>query len=318
MPKVKVAPAQQHENLTIFPLVHTAPEELPYQLLTDALEAGTLEVTELGTGSVPDLVAHNGGDADVLIIDGEQLIGAKQDRMVSRTIVIPAQSEVTIPVSCMEQGRWRFTSRRFKAGRRHSPGKVRRHARAVEAKMAAAQQPAAAAVLAGAQGEVWDTISQYYHKMDAHSPSDALDELYEQKSFDLEEWAKSFPRVEGQTGMLAFLGNEPLGLDIFVSPEVYARMHERLLYGYLMDGLAAFGDQVKWHATPAAAQAFLDSVDAAPRVKAPTVGRGTYRVLADAVLGGELEDRSRLVHLSAFPGEEAASGEDLDSVRPIE
>lgn len=47
---------------------------------------------------------------------------------------------------------------------------------------------------------------------------------------------------------------------------------------------------------------------AAKRIETTSVGRGTYRVLSDEVVGGELTDGKgdpgdgeRLVHLSAFP-----------------
>jgi hypothetical protein len=52
-----------------------------------------------------------------------------------------------------------------------------------------------------------------------------------------------------------------------------------------------------------AAQAYLDSVRKARRAQSETVGLGEYRVLAGTVVGGELKDDERLVHLSAFPGE---------------
>jgi hypothetical protein len=39
---------------------------------------------------VPELIATNRGDADVLVLDGEQLIGARQNRMTNRSILLPA------------------------------------------------------------------------------------------------------------------------------------------------------------------------------------------------------------------------------------
>ena len=45
------------------------------------------------------------GDLPLLLPDGEQLVGAKQNRILNMTVLVAAQSEVTIPVSCVEQVR---------------------------------------------------------------------------------------------------------------------------------------------------------------------------------------------------------------------
>jgi hypothetical protein len=61
----------------------------------------------------------NRGPEPVLIIDGEELVGAKQNRVVNLTILVAAQSALTIPVSCVEAGRWTARSRAFPFGRCH-------------------------------------------------------------------------------------------------------------------------------------------------------------------------------------------------------
>ena len=67
---------RRHGPLTLFPLLTRDAPELPYALMSDALELGTLRITEVGSGSVPELLAINNGDSTVLLLDGEQLIGA--------------------------------------------------------------------------------------------------------------------------------------------------------------------------------------------------------------------------------------------------
>ena len=57
---------------------------------------------------MPDLKVINKSEVMVLILDGEELVGAKQNRIVNTTILIPAKETVLIPVSCVEQGRWSY------------------------------------------------------------------------------------------------------------------------------------------------------------------------------------------------------------------
>jgi len=301
LPDMKLGESQRHESLTIFPLLDPVARSLPYLLLADALQVGIVQLVELGTGTVPEVLVENDSELDVLILDGEQLIGAKQNRTVSRTILVPARTKITLPVSCMEHGRWRFTSGRFRHAGHHSPSKVRRHARKAEADCAASMMRASPSVLARAQGAVWSEIADSSVRLGGRSPTGALDHLYELKALDLDAWSKRFPWVDDQVGLIAFLGEKPLGLDMIGGHRLYARLHKRLVTGYIMDAFTAGPSYERIAVGADSAAAFLKKVRGANRTAAPTVGRGTYRVLSGRVMGGELEDKGGLVHLSAFP-----------------
>jgi len=58
----------------------------------------------------------NGADRPLLLLDGEELIGAKQNRILNTTVLVDAHMEVTIPVTCVEQGRWGYCGRQFRPG----------------------------------------------------------------------------------------------------------------------------------------------------------------------------------------------------------
>jgi hypothetical protein len=63
-------------------------------------------------GDVPTLRLTSAADRPVLLLDGEELIGAKQNRVLNTTVLVAAHSRLTIPVSCVEQGRWAYKSAR--------------------------------------------------------------------------------------------------------------------------------------------------------------------------------------------------------------
>ena len=295
------AVSQWHESLTVYPLLSPEGGGLGCVLLPDAIRAGTLRITEVGQGSVPELIALNTCNTDVLILDGEQLIGAKQNRMASRSILLPAHSETKIPVNCMEHGRWHHLSPEFMPSEYYSPAKVRGRNRRVERSYVEAGMAAAPTVLREAQGAVWDEIACLADDLDAHSGTRALNESMQRREEDLRAWAGRFPAVHGQVGMAAFVGGRPLALDVVGDRGLYASVHERLIGGYVLDALREGGDRAG--PEPDAAERFLASVRDAVRTEAPTVGRGAYRVLSGEVVGGELEDGGRTVHVSAFPVE---------------
>jgi hypothetical protein len=302
---VKLGSAQKFENLEVFPLIATGADDLPYDLLADAIAAGTLTITEVGQGTVPSLVAANTGERGVLVLDGEQLVGARQNRMTNRSILLPAHSTTEIPVFCMEHGRWHFTSGQMSSAPQHSPAKLRRHARVAEARRADAGMANSPEALREEQGAYWHDVADTLSKVGGRSATGSLHAAYEANLRRIAEFVAVFDILPDQIGLLAFAADVALGLDIIGAHRLYARVHERLLRGYVLDAIE-HASAIRTVETPApegnSAQRYLDVVREAPRHLAPTAGLGTYHVLSGVVVGGELlDDGRRVTHLSAFP-----------------
>jgi hypothetical protein len=172
-------------------------------------------------------------------------------------------------------------------------------------------------VLAEAQGAVWSEIQDLSAKLGVRSATSALDETYEARRVDLQGWAKAFPVEDEQVGLLALTPRGAIGLDILGSQAIYARVHGRLLNGYLMDALHqdALGSNRAHHfdragpqprkgdpgPTQRTARRFMRRVASAQFTEVPTAGLGRYSVLSRGVVGGELVDAGQLAHLCAFP-----------------
>ena len=111
---VTFGPAQTFRNLTLIPVIADDPVHADYLTLDDALGAKALRIEETSeAGTVPELRVLNDGDVAVLLLDGEELVGAKQNRVLNLSILVPPGSSITIPVSCVEHGRWSRRSARF-------------------------------------------------------------------------------------------------------------------------------------------------------------------------------------------------------------
>src|SRR6266511_802990 len=106
----------ERRGVVIAPLFPRTDPRAEYLTLDEAIPLG-FHVTELdAAGSVPELLAKNPLDANVLLYDGEELLGAKQNRILNVTVLVPARSETKIPVSCVEEGRWHARSAHFAPG----------------------------------------------------------------------------------------------------------------------------------------------------------------------------------------------------------
>lgn len=112
--QIELGELQHYKNASAVPLYHTAAETLAYRTLAEALQNGVIVVTEVNAGgSVPDLKVVNNADLPILLLDGEELKGAKQNRVLNASVLLDAHSETIIPVSCTEAGRWAYTSETF-------------------------------------------------------------------------------------------------------------------------------------------------------------------------------------------------------------
>ena len=127
LPKLRVGDPIRHEALSIFPLFSESSSEVEYRLSDAALADASLLVEEISEGgSVPELLVENNGDVRVLFLEGEELVGAKQNRILNTSVLVAAHTKIKIPVSCVEQGRWGYKSHHFGSSGSHSPSKLRR------------------------------------------------------------------------------------------------------------------------------------------------------------------------------------------------
>jgi hypothetical protein len=106
---VRLGTPQVHRNLAVFPLLAERHQPPGYVLLDEALERKLARVTEVSeAGRVPELAFENASAEKILLIDGDELAGAKQNRVVNLSILVGAGQRLVIPVSCVEQGRWSY------------------------------------------------------------------------------------------------------------------------------------------------------------------------------------------------------------------
>ena len=98
-----------------------------------------------------------------MLLDGEELIGAKQNRILNTTIMIEAKTTQKIPVSCVEQGRWRHVSAKFASGMYAPPELRQNKSRAVSRGYASCGQAVSD------QSEVWHNVQRLAVDLHAHS-----------------------------------------------------------------------------------------------------------------------------------------------------
>ena len=100
-----------HRQMAMFPLLNRKSDagSRTHLTLDEALKSATARVSEASEGgSVPELLFRNLGNKPVLLVEGEELVGAKQNRTLNISILAPSGRETRIPVTCVEAGRWGY------------------------------------------------------------------------------------------------------------------------------------------------------------------------------------------------------------------
>ncbi|MBI5947289.1 MAG: hypothetical protein HY875_04035 [Chloroflexi bacterium] len=286
---------QSFANLQLFPLVLAEDRGAPYSVLDDALATGAFLLTEVSeSASVGDLRAQNRGDRPVLLVDGEEVVGAKQNRVFNISILVPAGATVIIPVSCVEHGRWRHESSSFSSAD-HAEYPSAREARNRQVSDSLRHEGRARSN----QGEVWREIQSKAARMEAGSETGAMRAIYERHRGRIEDYTAAFRALPLQAGAVFSIGGQPAGLELFDAPATFARVLPKLVRSYALDAME--GAPVSPPPADWLVRNFLSRVGQAGVERFPTVGAGEMLRLSGAgITGSALLEAERIVHLAAF------------------
>jgi hypothetical protein len=267
-PEVRVGEPLRHEALTVFLLFAPARDGAEYLLADEGLAAGAVTVEEVSeAGSVPNLVVDNRTDSPVLFLEGEELRGAKQNRVLNASVLVGAKGRTTIPVSCVEQGRWHYRARCFGSGGSHASYRLRHVLRSSVTRSAQAGRGHGSD-----QGEVWREVSRQMESLGSSSETMAMADTYEAHSHSLAEFRDRLKYVEGASGLAVALGGKVVSVDLFDRPATCRKVWERLLSGVVMDALEA--GPAAAEAAGADVEALLAYLGSAPWQPTKAVGVG--------------------------------------------
>jgi hypothetical protein len=263
--------------------------------LEEALAAHTIQVTEVSAeGHVPELRVKNSGKIPVLILDGEELVGAKQNRIVNVTILVPPRSEIVIPVSCIEAGRWGYSRPGFAAAGRVLNQEIRYgKAEAVTRSLKERHHRSSD------QHLIWKGVDKMLSALGTASPTNALSDGFEASANAIADYFTAFTVQPGQIGVIYKIDGVLAGLDLFGSEGSFARAYPKLVRGSALQALAGYRNEgcASLHERD-----FLNAALSAPAQRFPAVGLGEeLRIDTDGIGGGALQLDGNLVHLFAYP-----------------
>ena len=277
-------------NLTIFPVVaESSHDTAQFLTLDEGLRSGDVVVTEAGSAGplvrprpghpvwgershgggaqVNTLVLINNSKRPLLLLAGEIVTGGKQDRIIGKDRLVPAESDpVDLSVFCVEPGRWVARSDKFGAPMAMVQPSVRAKAMAekdqhqVWDEVAKARNSVAETVevQAGALAVPTDQSSSYAGLVENRAVRKQLDSVTAPLQQEYQSAIRQL-RDRHAVGVVVAVNGQLIWADVFASSTLLEKYWPKLVRSYAAE---SFSQQVKSAAVDVrAAQEFLDHLD---------------------------------------------------------
>jgi hypothetical protein len=276
----------RHGNLTIFPVVSTRSHDTgQFLTLDEGLRSGEVIVTEAGNVSplvrprhphpnwqeirsgggaeVNRLVLVNNSKKPLLLLAGEIVTGGKQDRIIGKDRLVPAESDpIDLGVFCVEPGRWVGSSAKF-----HGAGEMGGIVQpSVRSKAMAAQDQrqvwdevgrarSATALAVPSASQTVEVTSSYAGVMQNEEVQKKLDSVAAPVERDYQSVIGQL-RDKNAVGVVVAVNGEVIWSDVFASTKLLEKYWPKLVRSYAAESIVqqAKSDSVDVKS----AQAFLD------------------------------------------------------------
>ena len=317
---MKISEPQTYENMTIVPVSDAIEHKIDYISLSEAIEKDYITIKEVDeSASVSNLKVINKSDRNVLIIDGEQFVGAKQNRIINATVFIPGNSKLIINVSCVEEGRWSYVSDKFDT----SDNILEFGTRVRKMKNVNASLRRSEAFIAD-QGEIWDNVHEMISVHRIRSDTAAMEDVYINKKNSIDKYTNTFSLLEKQNGLIVFINGEAVGIEFISLPEVFEINFDKIIRSYALHSIGAKENTDFSKDFLNDAKQFIDEFTKCNIEKFKSTGKGyDFRLTGQKVRGSSLVVDNEIIHFVGFTTQNGKQRKrtgkwfDTDDIPPI-
>ena len=227
---IELLESQKYENVEAIPIKSDFFGKKDFLTLKKGYEMNLVEIKELEHSTVNTVSCKNDSVTPLILIDGDEITGAMQNRIINDTLLIPAKSTINIPVSCTEHGRW-HTKGEGAESRTFKPSLYSANHSTRSRKSRASYEER------DYQGEVWDSISEFESRSNFKSMTSALNDSYENLKDKQNDYLSKFHIEDGQNGVIFIVNGEVKGLELFYNHSIYKEYHEKLCRSYIIEAI---------------------------------------------------------------------------------
>lgn len=290
--------SQKYKNMEVIPVRINCNCSRDYLTLKRGIKAGFVEITECEVSTVGTVLAKNNSNVPLILIDGDEIIGAKQNRIMNKSLIIPPRTTMKVSVSCTEQGRWHYgRGNDISFGERED---IISFDCSEEAADFSTRRAKSADLFESrsCQSTVWNSIDDLERRTSFKSSTSALHDNFIKHRPRLNEYLNNFRLEYDQSGAIFIINGQIKGLELFANPPIYQDYHEKIFRSYIMEAITDYNphyycvDDVR---------EFLREISFSEFRTSPNEGIGRHLKFANHFgYGAALLDGNRLVHLNYF------------------
>ena len=217
-------------NLVVYPLVYKGDNGLdPMLSLEESINKGFLELEDIyGVNSIG---VSNRGDLSVLMIEGESLVGARQDRILNSTAILEPEVETVLPVSCIEQNRW-TGDRSFSSSIALAFPSLRSILRSSVSQNLKTKKKREAN-----QEAIWNEVKKTLTITKTKSMTLSMHDAYNSLKDEIERYLEERGELYNIYGYMTFVQDRFVSLDVFSSYDLLKKYERKLFESYAIQGI---------------------------------------------------------------------------------
>ncbi len=292
--KLKIDDPLFVRNLTVYPLSNGGGIKINLATFSEAMDAGTVSVSELEVPAVEEIILDNQGSEPLFLLDGEEIFGAQQTRVTTTAALIDARTSVPVPVACIEEGRWGGSSS-FEGSFSSTHPRLRSIiCRGVNESLRSDKS------FRAPQRLIWNEVTRKLTSLEVSSATSSFHDLATTLADETARYALDAEELAGAQGMIVAAGKEILGFEYAADSDLFKRLTPRLLRGYALDAM----ERRSVGSPPARRELnrFLDRISSLEPSTYPGVSKGEdWRFEDRRLVGRALVDKDNILQASFFP-----------------
>lgn len=281
------------KNLLLYPIYFENKTKFNPLSLYEALNNKMVKIEEVNGGKINEVVFKNLSDEKIFAIDGEEIIGALQNRVINTAFLAKERAEFLLPVTCVEEGRWSGNKKEFLPGEMSFVTIRSELCKSVNKSLYEKKK------FESNQSAVWKRVKETLKSLKVNSKTLSMHDTYNKCKDEIEKYIENLD-FNQFNGFIAFAGKDFLCMDFFYSKDLFNKYKIKILKGYAIDALMRKNEVTNIKDRKEIEEIILEIKNGNKR-KFKSISLGNeIRFETKNFVGRALEHNDKILHLAVF------------------